>query len=101
MTVQDNAEPSEHERLRDAVVSRVIHDFEEHHAFDAIEIARALLAVAFQRVEEIEGPEVAVSYYRHLQGCSERYLERRHAFIDAWARSYVAEREALDEEVQS
>ena len=72
--------------LIQALVKRSIREFEELEGFDAMEIARALLAAALARVER-QSPEDAdgVSYLSYLKNSKEKLIASLDAHEREWS----------------
>lgn len=68
-----------HDKLKAALVERATRDIDQGLCFDNMEIARAMVAAAFKRLE-IEDVEMRISYSRHLQKVKEEWLVSKAAF---------------------
>lgn len=81
--------------LIETLVTRSIREFEELEGFDAMEIARALLAVALARVER-QSPVNAdgVGYLNYLKHSKAKLIAEINAHTDECARAYDADKAA-------
>jgi hypothetical protein len=79
--------------LEQAMVKRAICECEELEGFDAMEVARAFLAIAFDYVERA-GPESAVPYLRYLKTSRQSLITALNAHADQCATAYDAEKAA-------
>ena len=93
---EDGEEPARQARrgaLQQALIIGAGDALEVGEGFDAMEIARAFLAVAFAHLE-FEGPERAGGYYRHLKKACQGSAAELGEFVRVCASEYEKDKAA-------
>lgn len=90
------AQRARQEQLENEMVERAKRNLEEELYFDNMDIARAMVAVAFKRLESLEDVEWVVDFYRRLQKRKEDFIDGNRALGRRRVASLRAEAKAKE-----